>query len=748
MIIAAATAGGKTEAAFLPILSAVASGSDRAAAPTGVRVLCVSPLRALINDQYDRIEQMAEWVGIGVHRWHGDVAASAKQRVLTERSGVLLITPESLEAIFVNRGSQAKGLFGGLRYVVVDELHSFLGSPRGAQLQSLLNRVELVIRRRPPRVGLSATLADIDQAAAFLRPTDPRAAAAVVDNLTGRGLLLQVRGYVESPNPRVSPEEPEPSESEDALLAADADRRRSEGVEGESDGDEGGRGAEQEIARRDAAEAEAERSVDAGGRCARQEIAEHIFGGLRGSDNLVFANRRRDVEDYADRLRLLSDRQRVVNEFWPHHGSLSRQIREDAEGALKDGSRPATALCTSTLEMGIDIGSLDSVAQIGPPPSVASMRQRLGRSGRRDQAAVLRIYLTEAQFNGGSHAVDELRCDVVQTVAMVRLMLARWLEAPDDPGFNYSTLVQQTMSAIAQHGGASAPDLHGALCGPGPFELVDAPRFERLLKAMIDKGLLAEEPNGLLLHGAKGERMVNHFSFYAAFETSAEWRLVAADKTLGTMPISYPLAAGDLLIFAGKRWSIVEADEPRRAILLAPSPGGRLPLFGGSGPLVSQRVRAEMVAVYESDDEPAWLDPKAAKLLDEGRVAWRRLGLGDTTVLRVGPGFLLFPWAGDRILRTMAVALRSAGVTGAVTYGPALEVRRSSAADLASAIRELLAHAPPAPATLAESIANRRIDKWDWVLDDALLNESAAARLLDLDGAWKALARISQDIDP
>ena len=192
VIIAAATAAGKTEAAFLPILSSLASIAEselaierdswtahdpwaepEAAPASGVQVLCLSPLKALINDQFNRLEQLCERVEVPVHRWHGDVAASAKKRLLDNPSGVLLITPESLEATFVNRGTQIPGLFAGLRYIVIDELHSFIASPRGAQLQSLMNRVDLAIRRRPPRIGLSATLGDMAIASNFLRPTQP-----------------------------------------------------------------------------------------------------------------------------------------------------------------------------------------------------------------------------------------------------------------------------------------------------------------------------------------------------------------------------------------------------------------------------------------------------------------------------------------------------------------------------------------------------------------------------------------------
>ena len=718
VIIAAATATGKTEAAFLPILSNLAATADReeyrdrerdpwttydpwavpaTGNPLGVQVLYVSPLKALINDQHRRLEQICDRVDVPVHRWHGDVSAAAKQKLVAEPSGVLLITPESLEATFVNRGSLVPRLFAGLSYIVVDELHSFLATQRGAQLQSLMNRIELATRRRPPRIGLSATLGDMGRAAAFLRPADPEQVLVVESKSDRRGLMLQLRGYVATPPP----------------------------VSGAEGGQAGGRATVEETERGDAV-----------------AISEHLFGHLRGQDNLVFANTRNQVETYADLLARRSHRERVPNEFWPHHGNLSKDLRETVEAQMKDRSRPATAVSTSTLELGIDIGSVTSVAQIGPPPSVASLRQRLGRSGRRDDPAVLRLYVSEPPLDPRSLPIDSLRCGVVQATAMVRLMLRRWLESPGDPGFNYSTLIQQIMSVIAQHGGATATDLHRALCGPGPFHLVDEARFARLLRAMAFHDLIIQTPDGLLLHGAAGERHVNHYRFYTAFHTADEWRVVVTGETLGTIPIHQPLREGVLLIFAGQRWKVTGVDRPARIVEVERSGGGVPHFFGGDVPAVSGRVRAEMVAIYRSTDVPLWLDTNAQQLLVEGRAAFDRLRLGDTMVLAYESETLLFPWTGDRALHTAAVALSGQGLEASVE-GPAIRIHRASIGQVRAALRDLLDKPPPTSAELAAGIENREMDKWDWVLDDRLSCESAGARLLDVSGAWEVLARVA-----
>jgi ATP-dependent Lhr-like helicase len=154
-------------------------------------------------------------------------------------------------------------------------------------------------------------------------------------------------------------------------------------------------------------------------------IADYLYKHLRGSNNLIFPNSRSKVEYYADQLRRRSEREGVQNEFWPHHGSLSRELREESEAALKNGERAASAICTTTLELGIDIGSIRSVAQIGPPPSVASLRQRLGRSGRRaGESAILRCFSVERELTRRAGFSDRIREGLAQTIAMIRLLLS------------------------------------------------------------------------------------------------------------------------------------------------------------------------------------------------------------------------------------------------------------------------------------------------------------------------------------
>ena len=668
LILAAATAAGKTEAAFLPITSALL---DEPA--DSVQALYVSPLKALINDQHRRLEELCGDVGVPVHRWHGDVGSHKKQALLEDPRGVLLITPESLEALFVLRGRALPRLFGHLRYVVIDEMHSFLGSERGRQLQSLLHRIELVIRRRVPRIGLSATLGDMFLARDFLRPDDPERVQVIEGDAGDHELLLQVRA-----------------------------------------------------------------AVQVGEASAEDQTAQHLFSVLRGQSNLVFGSSRRSVEDYAARLRDLCVDAKLPNEFFPHHGSLAKSLREEVEAALQNSESPRTVVCTSTLEMGIDVGDITSVAQIGPPPSVASLRQRLGRSGRRGSPSILRLYAAERLLDEASAIQDRLREELVQAIACCELLLEGWCEPPPAEALHLSTLVQQVLSVIAQHSGARADQLHSALCAAGVWSEVNATLFARLLRALAGRDLITQDAQGTLLTGLAGERLIEDYHFYAAFKTSEEYRLLADGKELGTLPVHVAIQIGAGIIFGGRRWCVVAVDEERGEIRVSPGGSGDPPLFLGTGGEVHDRVRARMRQVLEGTGPPPYLDEVAGALLAEGRATYQALDLAQQRVLAEGKDALLFLWSGDRVLNTVSVALGALGRKVSID-GMVLRIERSSVTDLWRDLGDLEADGLGDPVQLATSVAIKRGAKYDEYLTPELLAEDYASRALDVPGALAAL---------
>lgn len=689
VILSAATASGKTEAAFLPICTRLVDSEG-----AGAKALYISPLKALINDQFRRAADLCDQLDIPVHRWHGDVSADRKRGFIREPNGVLLITPESLEAMFIGHGPKMRRLFASLHYVVVDELHAFLDSERGRQLQSLLCRLETVLGRRVPRIALSATLGDMQLAADFLRP-GKAADVLLLSSADGGGeLKLLIRGYRTSP----------PS--------------------GEEDGDSGAPLGD----------------VHA--------IADHLWKTLRGTDNLVFADRRADVELYADLLVRRSEHERVPNEFFAHHGSLSREIREDVESRLKkDVPGPVTVVCTSTLEMGIDIGSVKSVAQVGTPGSVAGLRQRVGRSGRRaGEPAVLRVYVREEEIEPDTSPEDQIRAQLVQSIAVVSLLLQGYCEPPGRSALHLSTLIQQLLSLIAGRGGVQAGDAFRWLCEGGAFSDVSKLSFVQLLRALGTKDILMQDADGTLLLGLSGERLVSHYSFFAAFHTPEEYRLVASGRTLGSLPISEPLIEGTFLIFSGRRWRIIGVDDEQRVVDLVPGRGGRLPRFGAGGRIVHERVRQEMRAVFESLDIPPYLDAVARDLLVEGRSNFDRLGLRERCLLPNGRDTLFFPWTGDLAMNTLLVQMTRLGF-GMATSGSALIFQDATPDEVSHSLRDLLSRGLDDSLALAASVRNKRIEKHDHLLPEDLLAASYASRMLDCEGAKRALQRALENDD-
>ncbi len=601
VIIAAATAGGKTEAAFLPLVSE-ALQTPQPGTGRGFDILYVGPLRALINDQHQRLQSLCVDAEIEVTPWHGDVSQSVKGRAMKSPSGVLLITPESLEALFVRRGPMIPGLFGGVRAVVVDELHTLLDSDRGVHLRSLLTRLELAASRRIRRIGLSATLGDMDLARVHLRPEEPDAVHLLEAQGGDAELRVQLRGY---------------------LSGGDAER------------------------------------------AAEDEVARHLFEKLRGANNLVFAGARQNVEAYTDRLARRSEAESLPQEFYAHHANLSKEHREFVEHRLKEGRHPTTAVCTSTLELGIDIGDVECVAQVGAPFTVAGLRQRLGRSGRREgKASVLRQYAVEAKLDRDSNIVDRLRLGLVRSVAMIDLLIEGWCEPPRSQSLHLSTLVHQILSVVAERGGASAKRLYVVLCEKGPFTAVTQEVFLRVLRRLgePDIGLLEQADDGTLLLGGKGEKLVEHYSFYAVFMTPEEYRVLREGSDIGTLPVDNVLAKGMTIILSGRRWEVLGVDDIEKVITVTPSAAGRPPVFGGDPGDVHDRVINRMKTVFEEERSPVYLDDTARELLGEARREYERLGLRDLRILKSGAGeAVLATWAGTTKTWTLGLVLGAMG---------------------------------------------------------------------------------------
>ncbi len=594
VVISSRTASGKTEAAFLPVISAIAER------PTGsVRAMYVGPLKALINDQFRRVEELCERLEVPVCKWHGDVGSNVKDRLLGSPAGVLLITPESLEAMLVLRPSLAEKVFGQLAYVVIDEMHAFMGTERGAQLVCQLHRIASRARCDPTRIGLSATLGAPEAALSWLRPG--KSATLIADG-GSTTLQLRVEGLWKPPP---APEAPS-------------------------------KGADPTV----------------------RQLARSILAVGGGKTNLVFANAKAAIELLADALATEARAMDLRDEIVVHHGSLSRDQRLSAEQRLRDAAA-CTAVCSNTLEMGIDIGSIDMVIQVSAPSSVAALTQRVGRSGRRGSPRILRGFFSAQAPTGESTVWDRLHLDVLQGIAAIELLLAKFAEPASVGRAHLSTLVHQCLAFLAEAGGAGPKVLFDSVVGSGAFGNVSTEEYKAILRGLKEQELIDQMADGKIILGLRGEEIVGHYTFFATFSTQQELRVVFRGEEIGT--VSAAPETGAQLTLGGRRWRVDAFDPTRREVTVSPSKGGGAPSFTGSSVSVHAAVHQKMRALLLGEERPAYLDRVALEILGSARAEAaahsvdRGAGAGEGAVL-------LYAFAGTRVQRTLALILAKAGL--------------------------------------------------------------------------------------
>ncbi len=672
VIISAATASGKTEAAFLPACTYILKKNL-----TGIRIIYISPLKALINDQYKRIAALGEATGITVTPWHGDIGDNKKKKLFSIPSGILLITPESLESLLLNKKDWCEENFKNLNYFIIDEFHAFIGTERGYQLLSQLHRIEFLQKRRIPRIALSATLSNIKSVKKWLRPNENSDTVIIESSSGNKGIKLQIRGYDVTKTTV-------PSE---ALKDFNA-------------------------------------------------ISVDIFKLLRGTTNLVFANSRAKTEFIATSLVKLSEEAHVPVEFFPHHSSLSKDLRERLENRLKEGRLPTTAICTQTLELGIDIGDITSIAQVNAPQSVASLRQRIGRSGRRNKDAILRLFIPEVivDKDNKTSLFDKLRDETFLSIAMIELVLSRWFEPPTMQEYAMSTLIQQTLSIIAEYGSVKAASLWKVLCASGPFNLVDAKTFGMLLKSLGEHDLITQMRDKSLTLGLTGEKLVSNYNFFSAFKVQEEYTIDNDGHKIGTIPLNQPLSVGDTFLFAGKGWEVVFFNEEKHQIYVKTYKQDTEPLvMDGNSGKIHDGVREKMRDLYISGEIPRYLNAKAKEHFKEGQEYFKRLNLDKNKYIVGLEGIYLFPWKGDKIMHTIVQILKKYGLN-AKKQGSYILIPRISSLTFKDTVKEILKNKAPSEIELSNTISNLEYEKYDHFMSHELLCISYGFRNFDVKG--------------
>ncbi len=693
IIISAATASGKTEAAFLPAITKILNDKE-----IGIRIVYISPLKALINDQYKRLDAICHSLKVNVTPWHGDISNSKKSKLFNIPDGILLITPESLESLLINHHSWCKESLKSVAFFIIDEFHAFIGDVRGYQLLSQLHRIETLVGKKIPRIAISATLSNIQLVKGWLRPNSKSDIKLIQSLNSKRGLQLQIRGYQTLVNNVNINDEP-------TLLSP--------------------------------------------------ELVYDLFKQMRGNTNLIFANSRAKTEYFATTLKNLSEKYHVPNEFFPHHGSLAKELRETLENRLKEGKLPTTAICTQTLELGIDIGDVTSVAQIQSPQSVASLRQRLGRAGRRNSDAILRLYIIEKIIPKDSpvspwHLKLQHRLfnQTFLSTAMIELVLNRWVEPPTSEELALSTLVQQTLSTIAQYGSLKAISIWNLLCKTGPFHLVTQKIFAMLLRSLATNDLITQLDDGTLTLGLMGERLVSKYTFYGSFKTQEEYTIEFNGVKLGTVPINQPLEIGQTFLFAGKGCEVTYINPSKRIISVKEYKDKTEPLDLDSGfGLIHDGVREKMFELYTSKTVPVYLNSTAKQNFLEGQKLFKKLKLKDNYYLVGNNGIYLFPWKGDKIMYTISRLLKLHGIKSSVQSSYII-IPSTSTLQLKEVVTKILESPSPKPEELATTIKNLEYEKFDHFLTQELLWFSIGSRNFDIPGAMEFFKKMLASKEP
>lgn len=692
VLLCASTASGKTEAAFFPILTQFYEDM-----PRSVGAIYIGPLKALINDQFSRLNDLCAEAHIPVWHWHGDVAQSHKNKLLKEPSGILQITPESLEALLLHKHAAIARLFGDLRYVVIDEVHSLMRGDRGGQTLCLIERLSKMAGVNPRRIGLSATIGDLESTGKFLAAGTGRGTVIPKIEAAGTKWRLSMEHFFVS-----GPQAAEDKTVENALPTPDAPTD------------------------------EAPQNADPG--------MGYIFEHTRGKKCLVFVNSREECEAVTTTLRQYCETKHEPDRFLIHHGNLSASYRETAETVMKDEERFMTTVTTATLELGIDIGRLERAFQIDAPFTVSSFLQRMGRTGRRDLPPEMWFVMREELPEARAMLPTTIPWKLLQGIALVQLYREeRWVEPPRLDRLPYSLLYHQTMSTLASSGELTPAALAGRVLPLAYFHRITAEDFKTLLRHMLENDHIQQTDEGGLIIGLAGERQVNSFKFYAVFQENEEYTVRYGTEELGTIVMPPPI--GEKIAIAGHVWIVEEVDH-KRHLVYCDQVKGKVPAYFGQCPGdIHTKILERMRRVLEEDTQYPYLMKNAVARLEQARHTASVSALTKRSLVCLGGDmWCLFPWLGsyaflalERFLKLKCAA--ELGITGIDSTRPYFIQFKMKADE--HTFFEVLAEKEKEPLDPMELVYPGELplfEKYDEFVPEELVKKGFAYGVLDIEG--------------
>ncbi|MCX6689792.1 MAG: DEAD/DEAH box helicase [Methanoregula sp.] len=488
VLVIAPTAGGKSEAALIPVMDDILKHGR-----SGVACLYVSPQKALINDQEERFSLFCVPTGLSVMKWHGDVPKGARGWKAGEPPHFVMITPESLEVLLQEKRSTVD--LRNLRSVIIDELHAFVESERGVHLKCLLSRLDGITGVPVQRIGLSATVGNPEEILGWLSDNRKKSELVTV---------------------------PVPAKEKRFVFVV---------------------------------EEKEEKRIDA------------LVRIVAGRKALVFVNSRGEAEN------LMKAGIGRVKNLHVHHSSLPTAQRKLAEDTFH-GDEGACIICTSTLELGIDIGDLDVVVQVGPPNSVSSFLQRMGRSGRRGKSAFVAWILANP-------------CEFLSSCAVIECAMNKEVEDLRPVNKPYNVLVQQLFLALLHTSRTSRKRLARQLLTLPALSGISPGVLEAIVSHLIDEGYLTLDGE-MLMPGTAAEREFgrsNWKALYSVISGAGEFRAVTPDgEVVGNLDarfVNSPQSAGFSL--GGRGWSVVKCDEGRNMVVVVPRESDASRVFWAGG---------------------------------------------------------------------------------------------------------------------------------------------------------------------
>ncbi|MBW4551008.1 MAG: DEAD/DEAH box helicase [Aphanocapsa sp. GSE-SYN-MK-11-07L] len=652
-IILAPTAGGKTEASMFPLLAQLMEQE-----PIGVGMIYIAPIKALLNNQADRMGLYCEMVGLSRFLWHGDVKAAQKKAFLRQPATVLMTTPESLEVMLMSAKIPHAQLFADLRAIVIDEVHALAGSDRGAHLMSVLERALACTPNDVQRIGLSATVGNPEQMLDWLQGTSQRSAQII------------------SPPPA-------PTRKEIQIIYKDSTL---------------------EIARSASVVAQQQKSLFF---CQSRALAEVIAIQMQNQGIDVFI----------------------------HHSSVALEERTLAEERFQQG-RNNCIVCTSTLELGIDVGDLDRVFQANAPDTVSAFLQRLGRTGRRGGAANTTFFVDHPAA-------------LLQAIALVELARQGWVEAVTLSQRNWPVLLQQVLALTMQFGAVSPADCWRQLSSVADFAGIERAEFDRFLRHLLDTDYL-HITEGLLVIGTETEKVFgrkNFMALYAVFSSPQQYEVYThTGQAIGSLEEKFVDAlTPDISSFllSGRAWVTQTIDRDQHRLEVKPAPHGQRPKWGGFLPhFLSWEICQEIAKLLHSSQEIAYLDPNAQQSLANCRSEQRQT-IVEPIAWPSDQQVIWWTYAGGKINRTLKYGLEHywGWQVSANNFQVTISGEHLTPVTLAEAIAQVI---QPEFWSTAESqdfllqhLPNYRFSKFQQALPKQYALEVVQSHLLDIPGLQK-----------